>query len=31
LPELAVGLYFGIALYAIVPFRDVARVLFGRS
>jgi hypothetical protein len=31
LPEVAVALYFGIAVYAIVPFRDVAQVLFGRS
>ncbi len=31
LPELAVALYFGIAVYAIVPFREVARALLGRS
>ena len=31
LPELAVALYFGIAVYAIVPFREVARLLFPRS
>ena len=31
LPELAVALYFGIAVYAIVPFREVARLLFRRS
>ncbi len=31
LPELAVALYFGIAVYAIVPFRQVARLLFPRS
>ncbi len=30
-PQLAVALYFGIAVYAIVPFREVARVLSGRS
>ncbi len=30
-PELAVALYFGIAVYAIVPFRQVARLLFPRS
>ena len=30
-PEVAVVLYFGIAVYAIVPFRQVARLLFGRS
>jgi uncharacterized membrane protein len=31
LPDVAVALYFGIALYAIVPFRDVARQLLRRS
>ncbi len=31
LPEFAVALYFGIAVYAIVPFRQVARLLFPRS
>lgn len=31
LPELAVALYFGIAIYAIVPFREVARALPRRS
>ena len=31
LPELAVALYFGIAVYAIVPFREVARLLFRHS
>jgi uncharacterized membrane protein len=30
-PEVAVVLYFGIAAYAIVPFREVARLLFRRS
>ena len=30
-PEVAVVLYFGIAVYAIVPFREVARLLFRRS
>ena len=30
-PEVAVVLYFGIAVYAIVPFRQVARLVFGRS
>ena len=28
LPEVAVVLYFGIAVYLIVPFRHVARLLF---
>jgi len=31
LPEVAVALYFAIAVYAIVPFRQVARLLFRRS
>ena len=31
LPEVAVALYFGIAVYLIVPFREVARLLFRRS
>ena len=31
LPVLAVALYFGIAVYLVVPFRDVARILFRRS
>jgi uncharacterized membrane protein len=31
LPQLAVALYFSIAVYAIVPFREVRRVLSGRS
>jgi len=31
LPWLAVALYFGIAVYLIVPFREVARLLFWRS
>jgi len=26
-PELAVALYFGIAVYAMVPFREVVRVV----
>ena len=30
LPWLAVALYFGIAVYLIVPFREVARLLFRR-
>ena len=30
LPEVAVVLYFGIAVYLIVPFRHVARLLFRR-
>jgi uncharacterized membrane protein len=30
-PEVAVVLYFGIAVYAIVPFREVARLLSRRS
>ena len=28
LPRVAVALYFGIAVYLIVPFREVARLLF---
>ena len=31
LPELAVALYFAVAAYAIVPFRDAARLLFRRT
>ncbi len=31
LPWLAVALYFGIAVYLIVPFREVTRLLFRRS
>ena len=27
----AVALYFGIAIYLVVPFREVARLLFRRS
>jgi uncharacterized membrane protein len=30
LPVLAVALYFGIAVYLVVPFRETARLLFGR-
>jgi hypothetical protein len=30
-PVAAVVFYFGIAVYAIVPFRKVAGLLFGRS
>ena len=30
-PGAAVALYFGLAVYLIVPFREVARVLFRRS
>ena len=30
-PQAAVALYFGLAVYLIVPFREVARVLFRRS
>ncbi len=29
-PVAAVALYFGIAVYAIVPFREVARLVFRR-
>jgi uncharacterized membrane protein len=31
LPVLAMTLYLGIAVYLVVPFRDVARILFRRS
>lgn len=31
LPELAVALYFGLAVYLIVPFREAARLLSRRS
>jgi TMEM175 potassium channel family protein len=31
LPTLAVALYFGLAIYLVVPFREVARVVFGRD
>jgi hypothetical protein len=31
LPGAAVALYFGIAIYLVVPFREVARLLFRRS
>ena len=31
LPVLAVALYFGLAVYMVVPFREAARVLFRRS
>ena len=31
LPVLAVALYFGLAVYLVVPFREAARVLFRRS
>lgn len=31
LPALAVAFYFGIAVYLVVPFREVARALFRRS
>jgi uncharacterized membrane protein len=31
LPRLAVALYFGLAVYLVVPFREVARLLFRRS
>ena len=31
LPVLAVVLYFGLAVYLVVPFREAARVLFRRS
>jgi hypothetical protein len=30
-PVAAVALYFGITVYAIVPFREVARLLSRRS
>jgi len=31
LPQVAVALYFGIAVYLIVPFREVGRLLYRRS
>ena len=31
LPVLAVALYFGLAVYLVVPFRDATQVLFRRS
>lgn len=31
LPQAAVALYFGIAVYLVVPFREIARLLFRRS
>ena len=31
LPGVAVALYFGIAIYLVVPFREVTRLLFRRS
>jgi hypothetical protein len=31
LPGLAVAAYFGIAVYLVVPFREVTRLLFDRS
>jgi hypothetical protein len=31
LPGVAVALYFAIAIYLVVPFREVARLLFRRS
>ena len=31
LPGVAVALYFAIAVYLVVPFREVARLLFRRS
>jgi uncharacterized membrane protein len=31
LPTLSVALYFGLAIYLVVPFREVARVVFGRD
>jgi uncharacterized membrane protein len=30
-PGLAVAAYFGLAVYLVVPFREVTRLLFGRS
>ena len=30
-PGVAVALYFGIAVYLVVPFREVARLVFRRS
>ena len=31
LPEVAVGLYCLLAIYLVVPFRELRRLLFGRS
>ena len=31
LPRLAVGLYFALAVFLIVPFRDLRHLLFSRS
>jgi hypothetical protein len=31
LPLLAVALYFGLAVYLVLPFREVRRLLFRRS
>jgi hypothetical protein len=31
LPGAAVALYFAIVIYLVVPFREVARLLFRRS
>jgi hypothetical protein len=31
LPGMAVALYFAIAIYLVVPFREVAGLLFRRS
>jgi len=31
LPGMAVAFYFGIAVYLVVPFREVARLLFRLS
>jgi hypothetical protein len=31
LPELAVALYFALAVYLVVPFREVRQLLFGRG
>jgi TMEM175 potassium channel family protein len=31
LPTLAFAFYFGVAIYLVVPFRDVAQLLFGRD
>ncbi len=31
LPLLAVGFYFGIAVYLVVPFREVGRLVFRRN
>ena len=30
-PAVAVALYFGVAVYLVVPFREVARLLLRRS